>query len=216
MGTHVFSSLSHPLPLSPVALCQTVKTKGESRLHPGPEEQLRSKPAKLTRSPWASLMHYSNQSILDHPDTSDIWVSVSYSPSPSVSPPSVFQNFSLVSHLGGSPVFTAASIQRRGWHGFLTVHLPGHSRTCFTSQSRGLYVCETSLKLLCKLQTYFSFQAWGENRWSLQQCRIISICSLTLSENILFLLLYWSTRFSGTLVFSCEFHLYNGISAARF
>lgn len=36
-------------------------------------------------------MHYSNQSTLDHPDTLDIWVSVSSSPSPSVSPPPFFK-----------------------------------------------------------------------------------------------------------------------------
>lgn len=58
------------------ALCQTVEAMGGLRLNSRPEQQLQSKPAKLTRSPWASHMHYSNQSILDHPDTLDIWVSV--------------------------------------------------------------------------------------------------------------------------------------------
>lgn len=58
------------------ALCQTVEAMGGLRLNSRPEQQLQSKPAKLTGSPWASHMHYSNQSILDHPDTLDIWVSV--------------------------------------------------------------------------------------------------------------------------------------------
>lgn len=58
-------------------------------------------------------MHYSNQSILDHPDTLDIWVSVvpicfSYLP------------FLLALHLSGSHVHTAASLP--SWHGFLTMH----------------------------------------------------------------------------------------------
>lgn len=105
-----FSPFFPALSLSLVALCQTVMARGESCLCPGPKEQLQRKPAKLTRSLWASHMHYSNQSILDHPDTLDIWVSVSSSPSPSVSPPPFFE-FLLAFHLSGSLVLTAAFLQ---------------------------------------------------------------------------------------------------------
>lgn len=95
---------------------------GESCLCPGPAEQLQSKPAKLTQSPRVSHTHYSNQSILDHPDTLDIWVSVSSLPSPSVSPPlPSFSIFLRTLHLSGTLVLTAASL--RHWHSFLTVQL---------------------------------------------------------------------------------------------
>lgn len=67
-------------------------------------------------------MHYSNQSTLDHADTLDIWVSVSSTPSPSVSPPCFFfPEFLLALHLGGSLALTAASL--RHWNKFLTVQL---------------------------------------------------------------------------------------------
>lgn len=96
--------------------------KGESCLYPGPEEQLQHKPAKLTQSPWASHMHYSNQSILDLPDTLDIWVSVSSLPSPSVSPSTFFRI---------PPRYSSQWIPRshscfsrvRDWNRFLTVQL---------------------------------------------------------------------------------------------
>ena len=66
-----FSPAPFSLSVCPLSNCEG--WGGESCLCPGPEEQLQHKPAKLTRSPWASHMHYSNQSILDHPDTLDIW-----------------------------------------------------------------------------------------------------------------------------------------------
>lgn len=111
-----FCPLFPVLPVSLVALCQTMKSRGESCLRPGPEEQLQHKPAKLTRSPRASHKHYSNQSILDHPDTLDIWVSVSSSPSPSVSPPPFF-DFLLAFHLSRSLALAAASTVR-DWQRF--------------------------------------------------------------------------------------------------
>lgn len=76
--------------LSSGALCQVLKARGKSRSCPEPEEQLQCKPAELTQSPRATHMHYSNQSILNHPDTLDIWVSVSSLPSPPVFSSRVF------------------------------------------------------------------------------------------------------------------------------
>lgn len=70
----------------------------------GHEEQLQFKPDKLTLSLWISHMHYSNQSTLDHPDTLDIWVSVS----PHC--PHLFLLFSVLCFLYGR--LTAVSLQR--------------------------------------------------------------------------------------------------------
>lgn len=84
----------------------------ESCLCPGPEEQLQHKPAKLTWSPWASHMHYSNQSILDHPDTLDIWGLCILLAVPICFTSPVFFEFLLAFHLSGFLAFTAASLQR--------------------------------------------------------------------------------------------------------
>lgn len=108
-----FSPAPFSLSVCPLSNCEG--WGGESCLCPGPEEQLQHKPAKLTRSPWASHMHYSNQSILDHPDTLDIWGLCILLAVPICFTSPVFFfffEFLLAFHLSGFFAFTAASLQR--------------------------------------------------------------------------------------------------------
>lgn len=91
-----------PLSLSSCPLSNRESQQGRALPLPSTEEQLECKPAKLTPSPWDSHTHYSNQSLLDHPDTLDIWVSVSSLLSPSVSPPPFFKIFLLSISVGSS------------------------------------------------------------------------------------------------------------------